>query len=228
MSYEFLPGTPKMVAVSTDTASFFTEAARFQALIKKYQKRKRALIEQSNNLPQYHYYDPRLMLDIMNPDIAGTMKWLLEVQRAFKDNAFDCLSYKGFDIKNILCFHHDDHTLWRPGALYPLSMPHKMDYIEGNVDNRNFDLVKAHAILEKNPWVFNLEEIRIPSYNAEEDRDRALEFVVLLPQIVHDKIAKYLKPKNQYWTVEIKRHIVYKTYTKFDVLHLKPAYIGPH
>lgn len=59
----------------------------------------------------------------------------------------------------------------------PLPVALFMEYISGNICNDRFDLKKVFEILSQRDDVENLEEIRIPYYNAEEGRDQAVQFI---------------------------------------------------
>lgn len=72
-----------------------------------------------------------------------------------------------------------------------ISIPISIGYIDGSVDNERYNLDKLLEKLKQDENVCDRENLKIsdiPYYNAEEGRDKSIEFKYLLPDDVYEKI----------------------------------------
>ena len=74
-----------------------------------------------------------------------------------------------------------------------IPLPIKLNYMNGAIDNERYDLEKLLKKLKKDKHVIDRENLRIkniPSYNADEGRDKTIEFLYLLDKEDYQKIAE--------------------------------------
>lgn len=72
-----------------------------------------------------------------------------------------------------------------------ISLPIYFSYIDGGIDNSNFELDKLLEVLKHDKNVCDKENLKIsyiPSYNCDKGRDKTIEFKYLLPTDVYEKV----------------------------------------
>lgn len=88
-----------------------------------------------------------------------------------------------------------------------ISIPINFGYIDGSVDNERYDLEKLLEKLKKDKNVCDRDNLKIsyiPYYNAEDGRNKSIEFKYLLPNDVYEKVANMNSfMRNQYILEEI-------------------------
>lgn len=138
-------------------------------------------------IPGYLYL-PRAMPDILHEvpmevvmarDYGNFYEFLRKDPRIeFQQN--------GFDRERLVFIDWYDHGVYRTAGEKPLTRPYLIDAHAG-VDEEQFDLDQATAILEAHPWV-----LRTHYYQGHRhDNPEGVEFEILLPQSEHDKVADY-------------------------------------
>lgn len=123
-----------------------------------------------------------------------------------QDN-FDCVLNGSKHITEVIEYPYDKDyyipdnyilVLWNVGShriadlhYNFISIPISIGYIDGSVDNGSYDLEKLLEKLKQDENVCDRENLKItdiPYYNAEEGRDKSIEFKYLLPNDVYEKI----------------------------------------
>lgn len=88
-----------------------------------------------------------------------------------------------------------------------ISIPISLGYIDGSVDNEQYDLDSLLEKLKKDKNVIKKENLKIsniPYYNADAERNKSIEFKYLLPDDIYEKIANMDSfMKNQFVLKEI-------------------------
>lgn len=88
----------------------------------------------------------------------------------------------------------DLHSEFIPTAIH-------LGYINGSVDNTQFDLASLLDHLRHSPWIRgNLEITEIPSYNQAYGRTKTIEFVVMLPADIFNEIIRRQGSLNDLYT----------------------------
>ena len=145
--------------------------------------------------------------------------------------SFEVIEQEGFNQENLLYLDGSSYLVYRFGDDLPLSLPYFVDYIDGSITDKYFDLIRAKNILANNPIVTELKEKNIPYYNKDCGHT-ALEFYVRLPQDIFDKLVTHHREINKkFWSCDVKRgfglHAMYENKNiNLDVLGLKEAYLG--
>ena len=90
-----------------------------------------------------------------------------------------------------------------------ISTPINFGYIDGSIDNERYDLEKLLEKLKRDKNVVDRDNLKIsaiPYYNAEDGRDKSIEFKYLLPNDIYDKVENMGMDsfmRNQYVLKEI-------------------------
>ena len=74
-----------------------------------------------------------------------------------------------------------------------LALPIMYGYIDGRIDNYNYDLEKLLKILKENPYILCKDELKIsdiPYYNAERGRTQTIYFQMLIPDKEYEKVNR--------------------------------------
>jgi len=179
--------------------------------IEKSQRGKNPTIATFNNIPlecRYNLYDVPAFDCVVERFKEGST-FYLELSKSLIDmcdvNCIKLLLSSDFKKSLVLRYDSSNHLFYKIGSNIPMSMPYHISYI-GGVTNGNFDLSVAKRILEKHPWVSNVNHIDIPYYNAEKDCDEAIEFAATLPQRKLNQIVTLLRDdlKIEYWSSRLK------------------------
>lgn len=140
-------------------------------------------------------------------------------------NSMELLERADFDPDNLFYYWHGDNLIYKFRGDFPLTKKYHCDYI-GGITNKHFCLDYAEILLRNNEWVSNINRVRIPYYNAEEGRNMAIEFDVMLPQNEFDEIVRKFRDidAEKYWSVRLKEsfHSPYAIKT-YDPLGLRSA-----
>jgi hypothetical protein len=162
--------------------------------IKKNQKGKNLTVATFNidRDRQYFLFDPERFKAVEDCFARGVQFYEELNDASIKGDAIELMQSEEYDPKWLIRFKSYDHTFFRLGQDKIMSMPYRVDYI-GGVTNGNFDLDRAEEILRKNKYVYNVERIDIPYYNADSGNDRAVEFSVRLTQQKLNNLLKYEK-----------------------------------
>lgn len=179
---------------------------------------------------KYYYYGDKFWAQINKSGFYGNDE-IWKLLDSDKINPMDAIKLPDFNEDNLTWFDGASYLLYRLGEINPISLPYHRDYI-GGIDNGEYNLEKVLKVLKENPNISQIKEIRIPYYNQDSGKTRAIEFVVKLPQETHDVFCNHYRDvrKEKFWTVRIKDCIVWRPWHKeaygadFDVLGIKDCY----
>lgn len=173
------------------------------------------------DLDRYYY-----LTDLEYKKFIKNIGYEKELNIFYNAEKKDLFKVKTFDLSKIMRVTWENHLFYNLDNKYPIALPYRIDYI-GGVTNEYFDLDIAKKILEKHSYVSELKLIDIPYYNWDENHNKALEFVITLPQDEYNKLVHYWRDikKNEFWSSRVKDSLIYKPYNKTkDYLGLKKAY----
>lgn len=183
----------------------------------------------NNKFRRYVYYESSI--NSLSNKICAT-KTTAEQDRGWDElsslwrlDSINLLASKGFNKDNLYYFWQDAYLFYKFRSDLPITRPYYIDYI-GNVTNEYYDLKKAKKILENDTRVSKIKHVDIPYYNATRESNKAIEFVVTLPQEEFNELVGYYrdKKKEEYWSVRVRDCLASKySLEPFDVLGLRAA-----
>lgn len=89
---------------------------------------------------------------------------------------------------NLYWFKISDHTLWRFGEEFPISLPIFVDSCYGGVTTKYYHMDQAEESLYNSPLCSNISREEVPSYNQDIQGEEVLIFTVTFPQELYDEI----------------------------------------
>ena len=214
-----------VIAVKLGRDHFFVSSKEYHAHMKKHPHANPVTVIERQKLFAYYSKEElkEAFLSVRN------QKYLEIIQLGYTKDSFKVLKEAAANPDRVLWMDRSNHLLYQMDTDMPRPIPFYMDYIKG-ITNGDFDLDKAYKILSKNPWVSQLERVKIPDYNCDDNRTEGIHCSVLLPKEVWEKLVTMCRKKDsEFWSCRLDEHLFYKTYIRTDLLKVKPAYKGePH
>jgi len=172
--------------IEADSNTFFTT----MDIVKKKQRGKNPTVATFMSIENddcFNLCDPEKFKVVEEAFGAGRDFYPALEKSIIQGNAIDLMASDEYNVKNLIRFKSYDHTFYKVGNDHQFSMPYRVGYI-GGVCNDCYDLNKAEKLLNKCKYVYDVERIEIPYYNADAGRNFAIEFTVKLPQKKHDEL----------------------------------------
>lgn len=164
---------------------------------------------------KYYYYDKKIFNEFKTKHFTDIEfeKFEIPFESLLKDE-------EKVDLSRVLCPYYNGHMVFCIEDLYPIPTVMLFDYVAG-IDNEYYHVDKTLAHLKKNKFVLEVEEERIPSYNASANRTHGLKMKVLFSDEMFRKMWDSVK-KTEFPSVRIKE-LVCCAYTKntIDPLEVK-------
>ena len=181
----------------------------------------RTILYTGKKLKKLEYLHPTLVNDIFFDSIKIINPFTIDI----KDYKQDLLSIdlNKIDITKIVIIYTSGHLLFNHNEEL-LPTIYYIDYIDGSINNKYYNLEKLLPYLMEHKDVLKYENIKkyyefkeekylniidIPYYNADDDKNKYIKFFVLPEQKwMNDTFFKLLNSDNKYPTTTLKNNIV--------------------
>lgn len=211
----------KVMAVKQGKLDFFVSKKEYKALEKAHPRWHPVTIVEKVER-QYFCKYPNQDKMFRDAFANGTTDMYVAMKKCWGNNAFHAIKRKDFNTDWLFYFNRDDHMIYGLDKDMPWSKPYRICYI-GGVVNDKYNLTKAQKILEKNPYVWNVELIKIPYYNCEDNYTHSVEFSVQVPQATYNRMVRWIKKKYRENNMSSLVQCFTPHLDQLDVLGLKKA-----